>query len=128
MPEMEVEPPIEPERRVGYAIVGLGKYALNQIMPAFGECRYSLVTAPVSGASVNPPASRLFVGEVSGKRKMAGRLASPPAPSAVVARPAWPLRGSALTYVHLWLRWASAQGLGFKKPCSHSRSSGMSTR
>jgi glucose-fructose oxidoreductase len=49
MPEMEVEPPIEPERRVGYAIVGLGKYALNQIMPAFGECRYSRVTALVSG-------------------------------------------------------------------------------
>jgi len=49
MPDRRAEPPIEPERRVGYAICGLGQYALNQIMPAFGETRYSRITALVSG-------------------------------------------------------------------------------
>lgn len=49
MPELRAEPPIEPDRRVGYAIVGLGQYALNQIMPSFGETRYSRITALVSG-------------------------------------------------------------------------------
>jgi glucose-fructose oxidoreductase len=49
MPELRAEPPIDPERRVGYAIVGLGQYALNQIMPSFGETRYSRITALVSG-------------------------------------------------------------------------------
>lgn len=33
----------------GYAIVGLGKYALNQILPAFAECRHARLAALVSG-------------------------------------------------------------------------------
>lgn len=36
-------------RKFGYAIVGLGKYAINQILPAFAECQYAKVTALVSG-------------------------------------------------------------------------------
>ncbi|MBA5726962.1 Gfo/Idh/MocA family protein [Bombella mellum] len=36
-------------RKFGYAIVGLGKYAVNQILPAFAECEYAKVTALVSG-------------------------------------------------------------------------------
>lgn len=49
MPELMMDPPIELGRRVGYAVVGLGEYALNQILPAFGECRYSRLVALVSG-------------------------------------------------------------------------------
>ena len=37
-----------PERKLGYAIVGLGGYA-NVIMPRFAECRHSRLTALVSG-------------------------------------------------------------------------------
>jgi predicted dehydrogenase len=35
--------------KVGYAIVGLGSYATNQIMPQFANCRLSKLTALVSG-------------------------------------------------------------------------------
>ncbi|UMM63211.1 Gfo/Idh/MocA family protein [Aristophania vespae] len=36
-------------RKFGYAIVGLGNYAINQILPAFSECQHACVTALVSG-------------------------------------------------------------------------------
>ena len=36
-------------RKVGYAIVGLGSYATNQIMPQFANCRLSKLAALVSG-------------------------------------------------------------------------------
>jgi glucose-fructose oxidoreductase len=36
-------------RKVGYAIVGLGGYALNQIIPEFKNCRHSRLAALVSG-------------------------------------------------------------------------------
>lgn len=41
--------PMRGERRFGYAIVGLGKYALNQILPNFADCQHSRLTALVSG-------------------------------------------------------------------------------
>ena len=37
------------DRRLGYAIVGLGGYA-DIILPRFAECRHSRVTALVSGS------------------------------------------------------------------------------
>jgi predicted dehydrogenase len=37
------------DRKLGYAVVGLGGYATNQIMPAFARCRHSRLTALVSG-------------------------------------------------------------------------------
>ena len=43
--------PMEPDKRVRYAIVGLGNLTLDQIMPAFGECKYS---KPVALVSSNP--------------------------------------------------------------------------
>jgi glucose-fructose oxidoreductase len=49
LPQMEKEMPVEPERRLGWAIVGLGKFALNQILPAFAESRSSRLVALVSG-------------------------------------------------------------------------------
>jgi glucose-fructose oxidoreductase len=48
-PEREAEMPVEPGRRLGYAVVGLGKFALNQILPAFGESRHARLVALVSG-------------------------------------------------------------------------------
>ncbi|MBM6581535.1 Gfo/Idh/MocA family oxidoreductase [Microvirga sp. BT689] len=48
-PEMEQETPVEPGRRLGWAVVGLGKFALNQILPSFGESRCSKLVALVSG-------------------------------------------------------------------------------
>ena len=38
------------DRKVGYAIVGLGGYALNQIIPQFANCRSSRLAALVSGS------------------------------------------------------------------------------
>lgn len=40
---------LSPERQLGFAIVGLGKLALEEILPAFGECKLSKPTALVSG-------------------------------------------------------------------------------
>ena len=39
------------DKRVGYAVVGLGELTLGQIMPAFGACKNSKVVALVSGSA-----------------------------------------------------------------------------
>ena len=39
----------QPRRKLGYAIVGLGSYATNQIMPRIGGCEHARLTALVSG-------------------------------------------------------------------------------
>ncbi|MEO6359999.1 MAG: Gfo/Idh/MocA family oxidoreductase, partial [Sphingomicrobium sp.] len=36
-------------RKLGYAVVGLGYYATRMIMPRFADCKYSRLTALVSG-------------------------------------------------------------------------------
>ncbi len=41
--------PEPPGRKLGWAIVGLGNLAINQILPAFAECENSKVVALVSG-------------------------------------------------------------------------------
>src|SRR6266568_1071342 len=41
--------PEPPGKKVGWAIVGLGKLAINQILPAFAQCEQSKVVALVSG-------------------------------------------------------------------------------
>ncbi|MBO0936950.1 Gfo/Idh/MocA family oxidoreductase [Fibrella sp. HMF5335] len=41
--------PMPPDKRVGYAIVGLGHLALEELMPAFAQCKKSKVVALVSG-------------------------------------------------------------------------------
>ncbi len=41
--------PEPPGRKLGWAIVGLGNLAINQILPAFAECEKSKVVALVSG-------------------------------------------------------------------------------
>jgi predicted dehydrogenase len=41
--------PAPPSERVGFAVVGLGRLALEQILPAFGECKHARLAALVSG-------------------------------------------------------------------------------
>src|SRR6476469_2717966 len=41
--------PDEPERRVGYAVVGLGHLTLNEILPAFGQSKHARPVSLVSG-------------------------------------------------------------------------------
>lgn len=51
------EPALPPEKKLGWAVVGLGKFATEQIMPSFGECKKSKLVALVSGD--RPKAQRL---------------------------------------------------------------------
>jgi predicted dehydrogenase len=46
-PDLEI--PDAPVRKVGWAIVGLGQLALEEIMPAFAQCKLSTPVALVSG-------------------------------------------------------------------------------
>ncbi|WP_374949236.1 Gfo/Idh/MocA family protein [Mucilaginibacter sp.] len=41
---------VEPQKRIGFAIVGLGSLALGEIMPAFGACKFAKPVALVSGS------------------------------------------------------------------------------
>lgn len=41
--------PQPPAKKLGYCIVGLGKFAVGQILPAFDECEHAKVVALVSG-------------------------------------------------------------------------------
>ncbi|MBD8554183.1 Gfo/Idh/MocA family oxidoreductase [Rhizobium sp. CFBP 8762] len=41
--------PLAPEERVGFAVVGLGRLSLEEILPAFGETKKAKVVALVSG-------------------------------------------------------------------------------
>lgn len=61
--------PPPPGPKVGYAIVGLGKFALQAILPAFAHCKHSKPVALVSGhpdkaealaAAFNVPATNLY--------------------------------------------------------------------
>ncbi|SNS96197.1 Predicted dehydrogenase [Noviherbaspirillum humi] len=38
-----------PGERIGFAVVGLGRISVNQILPAFSRCKHARVTALVSG-------------------------------------------------------------------------------
>lgn len=41
--------PLDPEKRVRFALVGLGHLTLNELLPAFAECKYAKPVALVSG-------------------------------------------------------------------------------
>ena len=45
----EIKLPEPPGKPVGFALVGLGNLAINQLMPAFAKCRHARLTALVSG-------------------------------------------------------------------------------
>ena len=47
LPQLQVPQPVK--RKLGFAIVGLGELALEEVMPAFAECKYAKPTALVSG-------------------------------------------------------------------------------
>ncbi|KAA3438288.1 Gfo/Idh/MocA family protein [Rufibacter hautae] len=42
--------PMPPDQRVGYALVGLGHLTLEELLPAFGQCKKSKPVALVSGS------------------------------------------------------------------------------
>ena len=42
------DPLMPPEKKLGWAIVGLGKFATQQLIPSFGECKRSKLVALVS--------------------------------------------------------------------------------
>src|SRR4051794_33870335 len=45
-----------PQKKLGWAVVGLGRLALGQVMPAFAQCKYSQCVAFVTGhAERNKP-------------------------------------------------------------------------
>lgn len=48
-PSSQPATPLPPEQRVGFAIVGLGRLSLEEILPAFGESLYAKPVALVSG-------------------------------------------------------------------------------
>ena len=49
-PPGEIKPlPLEPGRRIGYAIVGIGHLTMEAIVPAFAKSQYSRITALVTG-------------------------------------------------------------------------------
>src|ERR1700712_1803931 len=41
---------LEPGKRIGFAVVGLGNLSLGQILPAFGACKFARLAALVSGS------------------------------------------------------------------------------
>ena len=49
-PEKTPAPSTAPDRRVGFAIVGLGRLTVDQILPAFGSSKYCKAVALVSGS------------------------------------------------------------------------------
>ena len=49
-PSGETPAPLPPQQRIGFAIVGLGRLSLEEILPAFGESSQARPTALVSGS------------------------------------------------------------------------------
>ena len=54
--------PLPPSKRLGFAVVGLGELSLQEILPAFAQCRYVKLAALVSG----DPAKAAKVGDQYG--------------------------------------------------------------
>ena len=48
-PEKMPEPSLPPSERIGYAVVGLGRLTVGRLLPALAKCKYSRLTALVSG-------------------------------------------------------------------------------
>ncbi len=48
-PEPPPSAPLPPDQRVGFAVIGLGRLTLGQILPAFGACRRAKPIALVTG-------------------------------------------------------------------------------
>lgn len=49
-PAQQIQVPEPPGKKLGWAIVGLGRLAINQILPAFAKCEKSKVVAFVTGS------------------------------------------------------------------------------
>lgn len=42
-------PPLAPEQRVGFAVIGLGRLSLDEIIPAFATCKLARLVALMTG-------------------------------------------------------------------------------
>lgn len=49
-PTTDKQPSMPPDKKIGWAVVGLGKFATEQLLPSFGECKRSELVALVSGS------------------------------------------------------------------------------
>lgn len=49
-PDTPPPAPLPPSQRVGFAVVGLGRLSLDELLPAFAECGQARLTALVSGS------------------------------------------------------------------------------
>lgn len=72
-----------PERKVGFAIVGLGGYGLGVILPQFANCRYSRLAALVSG---DPAKARAVAASRRSRRRRPDRAR----PSSPASSTTWP--------------------------------------
>src|ERR1700760_3035335 len=43
------KPPLPPEKLVGFAVVGLGRLSLDEVIPAFSMCKLARLTALMTG-------------------------------------------------------------------------------
>ena len=81
-PEPPPPAPLPPEQRVGFAIVGLGRLSLGQILPAFAQCKLARPVALVSGTRDKAAAVAaqygIPLGNTYGYHQL-GRLAENPA-------------------------------------------------
>lgn len=48
-PDLDRRPPLPDDRKLGVAVVGLGKLALGEVIPAFADCRSCKLSALASG-------------------------------------------------------------------------------
>ncbi len=66
MPKLEKPLPRVPGERLGWAVVGLGKFALGEILPHFPDCKLSTPVALVSGdaAKARDVGSRYGIGSL----------------------------------------------------------------
>jgi predicted dehydrogenase len=49
VPEKMPDPGLPPAERIGYAVVGLGRLTVGRLLPALAKCKYSRLSALVSG-------------------------------------------------------------------------------
>lgn len=109
---------LPPDRRVGFAVVGLGRLSLEEILPAFGTCTHARLVAVMSGSSAKRalvacqhglPAHRAFGMEDW------GRLAADPAIEAVYV-----VTPNALHREHVEAAAAAGKHVLCEKPMSTS--------
>jgi hypothetical protein len=60
-------PPLSPDKRIGFAVVGLGRLGLEEIIPAFGVCKLAKLTALMTGDPAKRKAGRGAIRSAPGR-------------------------------------------------------------